>query len=146
MKLYKLFLVIISVIVFSGCNRERFFICSKDEDQCITVINYKGEKVRYIIPGKHYTAPNRDYIKMDISKIDPIGDGVWGCWNENEGWELVVEKAVIIENKLDTSKFKFYDKLPRDDWGVPRETKYKNKNCFIFDFLSYEIEGNGIIK
>lgn len=131
---------------FSGCSRERLFIYSKDQKQCITVITNKREKIRFIIAGKHHSIPKEDYIKVDIRKIDPLGDGVWGCWNGSEGWELAVEKAVVIENKLDTSKFKFNDKLPRDDWGVPREAKYKEKDCFIYDFLSNGIEGNGTIK
>jgi len=147
MKLYKLLSLIILIITLSGCNRERFYICSKDKKQCITVITYKDAKIRYIINGKHYTIPDKNYIKVDISKIDPIGDGIWGCWEGiNGGWECVVEKAVIIESKLDTTKFRFSNELPRDEWGVPREIKYRGKNCFIFDYLTKEIEGESYVE
>ena len=110
---------------------------------------HKYAKVRYIISGKHHVVPDSGYVKIDLGNIDPIGDGVWGCWESDGGWEIAVEKAFIIENKLDTTKFKFNDRLPRDELGIPRETKYRGENCFVYSFYSKDISpksGDAIIK
>lgn len=130
-----MFVLIIAINVFCSCGRKRLVIVSEDKSQYVTILTYKKTKTRYIINGKYYLLPNEDYIKIDVKEIDPIGDGLWGCW-KNNGWELTNEKANVIENKLDTSRFKFYTKLPRDKWGIPRETNFRNESCFILDFLT----------
>lgn len=144
MNYIKLFLLIIVINGVYSCDRKRLIIASEDKNQYITILTYKKTKTRYIINGKYYLLPNEGYIKIDVKEIDPIRDGLWGCWINN-GWELTNEKANVIENKLDTSKFKFYTKLPRDKWDIPRETKFRNESCFILDFLTQEIEGDGYL-
>lgn len=150
MKLFVIKLLLIGItLILLGCkNNEVFYVYSKDKSQCISIITEKHSKIRYIINGKHSTLPDKNYIKIDVSDIDPLGDGIWGCW-ENNGWNLAIEGAVIIESKLDTRKFKFSDKLPRDKWGVPRETNYRGDNCFVFSFYSKNISpqnGEAIIE
>lgn len=141
MKLYKLFLVIISVIVFSGCNRERFYICSKDKDQCITVITYKDSKIRYIINGKHYRIPiDEKYIKLDISKIDKIGDEIIGYWNPySDGWVLYNHRSIILDNNVDTIKYKFRNSLPLKEFGIPTVKPILEQDYFRVGLNYYKI-------
>ena len=53
---------------------------------------------------------------------------------ENQGWDIVVDKSIIIENKLDTVKYLFDTKLPVDERGIPTEIKFRQQNCAIFDY------------
>lgn len=143
----KMIYYIILIILFSGCKNKRQIICSKDKNQCITIITKKDVNIRYVIDGKHYSVPDTNYIKLNLDKIPSLGDGIWGCWDKrNKGWDITVEKASIMENKLDTLKFTFHTRLPKNDKDIQRETKYLGENCFIFDFLNNEVEGNGVLK
>lgn len=141
MKLYKIFSFITLVIILSGCNRERFFICSKDKSQCITVLTYKDTKIRYIINGKHYTVPNdENYIKLDISNIDKIGDEILGYWNPHpEGWVLYNHQSIILENKIDTVKYKFRNSLPLKEYGVPTVKPILEQDYFRVGLNYYKI-------
>ena len=108
-------------LTFSGCTHERIHICSKDKNQCITVITHKDTKTRYIIEGKHYTIPNDGkYIKLDISNIDQTGDEILGYWSSHpEGWVLYNPRSLILENNLDTVKYKIRNTLPLKEYDVP---------------------------
>ncbi|TPN87382.1 hypothetical protein [Aquimarina algicola] len=135
----KLFLTSLLIILFfTNCKKDTYHIYSLDKKNCITVKDIG--KIRYIIDGKHSSVPNDNYIKLDISGIASIGDGLAGCWNNgNFKWDIVNDKSIIIENKLDPAKFRFSNTLPVDDRGIPTQNKYRNNNCFTFDFLRGEL-------
>lgn len=119
MKLVRLIFLFFLIITLLSCNRARFLICSKDEKQCITVITYKDTKERYILNGKYYKIPiDENYIKLDINNIDRIADEIIGYWN-SEGWVLYNHRAIILENSLDTINYKFRNRLPLKEYGVP---------------------------
>lgn len=109
-------------------NRTNFKIYSADKKQCITVIT-RGN-TRYFIEGEYNSVPKSNYIKTDKSGIDLIGDEIGICWkNENYDWEIVNHQSKIIENKLDTLRFKFNTSWETDKYGTPNAKKYRTNNC-----------------
>ena len=137
---------IITFLIYS-CNvqnRINFRIYSADKKQCVTIIT-KGN-TRYIINGEHITIPKSDYVKIDKSQIDPIGDEIGICWkNENYDWQIVNHQSTVLENKLDTLKFKFYETWEKDDSGIPNSKKYHKQNCGTLGLLNMMTYDNTII-
>lgn len=128
--------------LLAGCGRkEQIHIYTPDKKQCITVFN--RDNIRYIVDGKHKKIPDTNYIKLDISKVPSLGDGIWICWeNSKYKWDVVVDKSIILESKIDTSKYRFNTKLPVDERGIPTEIKFRADNCAIFDFYSMNLSPN----
>jgi hypothetical protein len=124
------FLIIMTFFSCSKSSKIKFY--SLDKDNCVTVLT--KDTLRYVIAGDYDKVPDTNFVKLDISKITELGDGVWICWLENQGWDIVVDKSIIIENKLDTVKYRFDIKLPVDERGIPTEIKFRQKNCAIFGY------------
>ena len=136
MKILKISIIILSLNLINSCIRgpdsvriiDHFVLYPKDKSQAITIIT-KGE-IRYIINGSRNYLPDTNYIKIDISQIDPIGDEIGVCWNKDKYlWELVNHKSRIIENKLDSSLFRFNTSWEVDDRGIPNSAKYHKDLC-----------------
>jgi hypothetical protein len=127
----------IITFLFQSCNkpnRTNFRIYSPTKEQCVTIIT-KG-KTRFVINGEHKTIPNSNYIKVDISQIDRIGDEIGICWkNEVYEWEIVNHQSKIIENKLDTLKYRFNTRWENDERGIPNTKKYRKPKCATLDLL-----------
>ena len=148
MKIKKMryFLVVVMIVIFfNSCKKNTYYICSPDEKQCITVKNYG--KTRYLINGKHESIPDNEYIKLDISKIDKISDAVHICWKDEEyDWNIVIDKSIIIESKIDTSKYHFRTRLPLNDKKIPSELEFRHDFCTIYSFsLNRLTPNNGAI-
>ena len=133
------------IIVYGDhTNRTNFRAYSLDKTQCISVIT-QG-KTRFIINGEHYSIPNTDYIKIDISGIDPIGDEIGICWkNEKYEWELVNHQSKILEAKLDTAKFKLHTSWEKDKYGIPNSKKYHKSNCGTIGLLNMKVYDEPIL-
>jgi len=131
--------LILGTIIFLSvsCKDDALHFSNQDETQSITVITDRKQNIRYIINGNVSEVPDTNYVKLDISEIDILGDGVWGCW-EKEGylWEVCVHEAIILESKLDTTKYKFNVSLPTREFGIPTELKYRQDSCFVYGFES----------
>lgn len=126
------FLLINVVIFYSSCKQRieepwrHIEVCPIDKTQIITVIT-KGDK-RYFMNGKHDDVPNDGYLLLDISQVDPLGDGVSVCWHDSgHKWKIASSYALLIENKLDTSKFLYYQ--PKGKNGEPISEGYLGDNC-----------------
>jgi hypothetical protein len=135
-KILKISIFIFSLGMMNSCiigpdpvdTIDHFVLYPKDKSQAITVIT-KGD-IRYIINGSHNRLPDTNYIKIDISQIDPVGDEIGVCWNKSKyRWEAVNHNSRIIENKLDTSQFKFNISWEVDDRGIPNSAKYHQDMC-----------------
>lgn len=136
----KIIIMLLGLLSFlTGCGRkEKIYLYAPDKKQCITVFN-RGN-IRYIVDGEHKKIPNTNYIKLDISKVPSLGDGIWICWEHSEyKWDVVVDKSIILELKIDTSKYRFNTKLPVDERGIPTEIIFRADNCAIFDFYSMSL-------
>ncbi|MEH6406836.1 MAG: hypothetical protein V7767_06130 [Leeuwenhoekiella sp.] len=142
-----LFIVaIVAFVVAFGdhTNRTNFRIYSADKKQCVTIITHR--ETRYIINGEHNSIPKSNYIKIDKSGIDPIGDEIGVCWkNENYDWEIVNHQSKVLENKLDTLKYKFNTSWEIDKFGIPRTTKYIQPNCGTVGLLNMKTYSENII-
>ena len=128
------FIIFLFLSLLGGCgNVEVIYLYNPQKKQCITVYDHKN--VRYLIVGKQAgLSPDTNYIKLDVSNIDPLGDALHVCWRDDKGWDAVVHNSNIIENKLDTSMYKFKNTLPSDDRGIPTEKMFRREQCAIFDF------------
>jgi hypothetical protein len=126
-----MFVVAITIFLIAfgdHTNRNNFRIYSADKKQCVTIIT--NGNTRYFINGEYNSIPKTEYIKIDKSGIPLIGDEIGICWkNEKYDWEIVNHQAKIIENKLDTLKYKFNISWEKDKFGIPRTTKYIQPNC-----------------
>ena len=127
-------LLIIGVIIFIFLilpptpNRTNLRLYSMDKTQCVSIITMGN--TRYIINGKHSTVPKTDYIKLDVSRITSLGDEIAICWDNGKyNWEMVNDKAEIIEIKLDTLKYKFNTRWEKGKSGTPNSKKYHKPNC-----------------
>ena len=136
MNTYK-YLLILLLLFIIGCNRQHLYICSPDESQCITVITRAFSDVRYVIDGKHTSIPDSNYVKMRISRDYPPIDGLYVCWDDSQfEWEVVIRKATIIKNTLDSNRFIFKTELEKDDRGIPNAQRYKQDGCA--DIILYD--------
>ena len=126
-------ILLLSVALISCNKKEVLHFYSLDETQCITVIT--EDTVRYVIDGNYKTLPDTNFVKLDISKITELGDGVHMCWKNGQyEWDVVIDKSKIIENKLDTSRFNFNTKLPVDERNIPTEKKFRGEKCAIYNY------------
>ena len=95
----KFILLIIIYLTLLNCSSKNcIYISSPNKKQYITVISENN--CRYIINGKHRNVPKTNYVKVDLSQVDKIGDGLAGCWeNSSYKWLIINDQAIILENK-----------------------------------------------
>lgn len=116
------------MMLFSCSDRERLFIYSPDKSKCLTVITI-GD-IRYVIDGRHKSIPDSNFVKIDIRSVYREGDALNVCWNtEGYEWEVVINKSIIIDNKLNSTRFKFSVELDKDERGIPTEKRFREKGC-----------------
>ena len=121
-----------------GCQENSIHFHSPDRSQSITVLTFAG--YRYVIDGSHHQVPKKNFVKLDISHMDRVTDELFICWgNENFDWEVLNPNARIMENKLDTTRFKFLNSFQTDQRGIPIVIKYHNEGCFEFGFYTKNI-------
>lgn len=127
------FVVLFSLSNFISCTPKRNIekwrhveIQPIDGSQSVTVIT-RGDK-RYIINGKQDEIPDDGYLLLDISKVDRLGDAISICWNDGGyKWKIASAYAELIENKMDTSNFLYYQ--PLGEFGEPVSLGYTGENC-----------------
>ncbi len=134
----KISLFIVFILITIGCTRypKRMYIYTPNKNQCITVFNL--EDYRYLCVGEVKRIPESNYIKLDVSRIDEIGDGIHILWKKN-GWDVVVRYSILIESTLDTTCYKFSNKLPIDDKGFSTEEKFRQDSAAIFDYYLMQL-------
>ena len=127
-------LIIISLLIFCSC-QNKYTLESLDETQHLTIINKK--ETRYIIPKMVTSIPDSGYIKVTY-KNQEMGDQMIGCWNkEGKKWVIRLDGVEVIENKLDTNLYRFYDLFPVETSGIfsnPTTKGYNGRGCFSLDF------------
>jgi hypothetical protein len=135
MNFYKLFYLMCFMFFLAGCsNRKIIYVYSPNKKQCITIIT--NIDTRYIINGKHKSLPKKNYIKYSLDSIDvEVADEIVGHWKNNKyEWEIATDKAIILENKLDSKRFKFNTNFPTDDNGMPTIIDFTDKNSYDIGF------------
>lgn len=139
------FFIIGLITLVQSCKHHRqdyFKIKSLDGKNCISIVD--RDTVRYIITGEFPNEiPNSNYVKLDLKLYDFDYDEISICWNnENNKCELSMEYIDILENKLDTSKYVFYNYFPWDR-SIERKADainqyLKKSTCFSVD-LFYQV-------
>jgi hypothetical protein len=117
----KLNLIVLLYVILSliSCKDNNFTIYSKDKKKCITVITNIQTNTRcYYVGKKSFFHPTTEYVKVSLDNIDLLAEEIVGYWSENGGWVLYNNNSIILENKLDTIKYKFYNKLPTGEFGI----------------------------
>jgi len=134
--------VIILVSWTSSCqNKDIIYLYPNDESECITVIN--SDNFRYIINGSYKKVPKNNYVKLDVENVSKLGDAIYVCWHQDSyNWIVTVDKSIVIENTLDTSKYKFENTLPRDERGIPTEKPFRKDNCMVYSFYLNKVTPN----
>jgi len=141
-------LIGLTIFLINSCNTMNnntdFRIYSSDKKQCVTIIT--KEEIRYIINGKHSSVPKTDFVKIDISQVDSNSDEIGVCWkNNNYEWEIVNHSSKIIENKLDTLKFKFNTSWKNDEEGISNSKKYHKANCGTIGLMYMNTFGETVV-
>jgi hypothetical protein len=140
------FLVIVLTILFMGCrDKSTIYFYSLDKSQCITVISEYN--YRYVINGKHDNPPDTNFVKLFIKDRNSMWDNFFLCWeNEKYEWDAVVENSIILELRMDTSRFNFNTELPNNDRGIPTDIKFSNDKCATYLFeLKKMISNKGVL-
>ncbi len=135
----EIIMVFLLSILAIGCkNKSVIYFYSLDKSQCITVISEYDQ--RYIIDGKHDILPDTNYVKLHVKDRNSATDDFHICWNnEIFEWDAVVRNTEILKSKLDTTKFNFNNKLPKDERGTPTEIKFREGKCAVYSFYSGEL-------
>lgn len=127
----RLILFIISLLLFGGCNLRldwtSVIVRSTSSDDEISIVT-KGD-IRYIYDGSSPKLPETNYIKLDISEIDKLGDAILICWkNKGDYWKVYNTYAKVIDNTLIGNKY--IEVL--DEYGGPTSEGYEGPNCGSF--------------
>jgi len=108
---------------------------------------YRGYNSIYIYSGYITTIPNNNYVRIKTDEGSEFGQEFVGCWRDSiNEWKIMAHEAIIFDNKLDTTRFAFINKLPVDpQLGIPR---YDIDGCFNFGTYYYSVvpEGSAIVK
>ena len=89
--------------------------------------------------GEHLTVPNNNYLKLSTDNIDTVGDEIVGCWRTNDyEWYIINNDVIILENKLDKTKFKFETQFPEVN-GISTLKDFKKNGCFDLGFYYNEL-------
>ncbi|MEQ8546590.1 MAG: hypothetical protein RIC03_01715 [Cyclobacteriaceae bacterium] len=118
-------------------NQTTIYFYSEDRTNSLTVID--NGTYRFVTPAITNELPNRNFAQFDIRSVPELGDGVWICWHNNQGWDLTIDKAELLKSDLDTSKYHLHTELPTDGRGIPTEIKYRQQNCAVFGFYLMEL-------
>ena len=131
---------IFAILFLTSCgNNHSYTLQSDDKKQNITIIS-QGD-IRYIINGDHDKIPDTNYLKVDVSKTEMRGyDEMVGCWQSIDyEWFIINDEVIILENKLDTERFKFGTTFPEDEDGIPTIIDFNKPTCFDIGFAYNEI-------
>lgn len=127
--------------MLSCSKREILHFYPIDKTQCITIIT-EGSS-RFVIDGEYKVLPDTNYIKLDISEITELVDGVHMCWRKEQyEWEVVIDKSIIVQSRLDTNRFNFSTELPLNDRSIPTEKKFRGENCAIYNYYLKKLSPN----
>lgn len=124
------YFIVMSFFCLVSCREKwkNIELISPDGKQTITIITKNND--RFIMNGKHNKIRDSNYAKVNISNVDRLGDEIGICWSESgDGWQLISLDSKVIENKLDTTKFKISGGIDLDSTGIPTVKKYFNKGC-----------------
>lgn len=132
------FFLAIFIFTIISCKKSTYYVYSPDKKQCITIKDFYNE--RYIVIGKVNNIPDTNYVKLKTDPEIKMNDELAGCWSQtNSKLKLIINDALILENKMDTSKYIFLNKLPLNKNNIPTLNGFSENGCFHFGFTSFSV-------
>ncbi len=130
-------LIFIFLLFGSGCkslDTIRFY--EKNGEQCITI--WDAGAIKYLIIGEELSLAG-EYVKLDVGHLNLEQQNIFVCWQKaTKPLEIVVPKAKILENKLDSTQSRIY--IPLNYLSRTSEVlRFHQGGCFEFDFESTTI-------
>jgi hypothetical protein len=125
-------LVSLMITIFS-CQSKTIRVFSPDKSQSFVIKEISNHRYLYI--GDSNVIPDTNYVLLLMNETS-YNDELAGCWKKNDlDLELTIQGAEIIENKFDSTKYKFFNTLPTDSTlKIPSLDKFIEKPCFHFGF------------
>lgn len=137
------FLIIIPLFWSCSQNISSVIKIVSKNNQVISVIS--KDSIRYIINGDFDYIPKDGFVKLGISNIGADNDAFFGCFDDNlNQWYLINPYSSIIENRLDSSKYKVSGRKVFERSEVLKF--HKDDGCFEFTTSSFKIYGDTSIK
>lgn len=140
-----LFLVVYVVLFYySVLSYERqFFISNNINDSVISV--FKLGDTGVIIAGQHSDIPNTNFIKIKHRTGINLNETLYVCWDiDGYKWKMVLDRAEIIDNRLDPSSFQFYNEYARDERGIPHVLDFVGDHCAAMSYIGPDVRSEGI--
>lgn len=132
-KLNYLILYLILFVLSCGCTTKDVTICHAPSDRCLRIEDKITTRTIYFD-----SQANSDYVKLDISKINKVTDGVFICF-ENQRIEVINPKSMLIESHFNEEKYSFSSEMELNNEGMPNILKFHNKGCLEFNMNEKEI-------
>ncbi len=108
----------------------------RNREQCLTIWN--AGAIKYLIIGEEQSLAGA-YVKLDVGHLSLEQQNFFVCWQRApKPLEMVVPKAKILENKLDSTPSRIY--TPLNHLRLTSEIlKFHQEGCFEFCFESSTI-------
>lgn len=128
-------LILFSVTLLTiSCKEKVLYVSSSDNQERLTIMT-NGEE-SFVIEGWVKKIPKEGFVKVDIRKVTEMSDAIYICWpTKNKVGEIVIPNAVVVDDNMDQTRYEFANELPKDEHGIPRPTKFSDRNCTSIDFL-----------
>jgi hypothetical protein len=128
------------------------YTCYLSYAKCSLFIKYADRcaKSPDFVPAPVIHKKNEKKLERNVATGTKSGDfaqqGIGICWkNENYDWEIVNDESKVLENKLDTLKYKFNTSWEKDNFGIPNTKKYVKSNCGTIGLLNMKTYDKTII-
>lgn len=135
------FLLIIFCAI--SCRNKTATLCHEDGGECVTIKDNNNTRFIYFDTEKKL-----NFVKLDISKVDLDGDGIFICWDSRNNKILLVNpNTTVLQESYDTNYYNFRNKLPSDSEGMPNALIFHMTGCCEYNISSNSIfpKNNGVI-
>jgi hypothetical protein len=136
-------LLIVGTLIITSCTQQsEVKIYTPDKKECITVITEGA--IRYLIEGDIDYIPADNYVKVSLEGMSGYADALYICWGDSGlVWDLCIEHAIVLEDKLDPDRYQFRTKIELDSLGFPTAARYSRNNCTTVVFDTRRVIPNG---
>ena len=93
--------------------------------RAITIVT-KGDQ-RFIYDGACRDCKSYERIRVNISMVDPLGDGIEICWTEPSGWYVRSLYSLWVSNSFKDTKYRYEEARNHD--GSYSAKEYSGQLC-----------------
>lgn len=139
--------VVVYVVLFyySVLSYERqYFISNSINDSVITVFKHGDTGV--IITGRHTDIPDTNFVKIKHRIGINLNETLYVCWDtDGYTWKMVIDRTEIIDNRLDTLSFQFYNEYDKNERGIPHVLDFVGDNCAAMSYIGPDVRSDGVV-